>query len=570
MTGAPLRATALFVRASLGATRFGDTAWVAGALAALQVAPACVEQDAVAVEVPCANGGCASGGGGGVEGGLTGGASGDAASGGVGPGWGGTAEADSGPELPLYSLVVDAPRDDSIASGLVTVRGRAPGFVNVEIWDATHQNPALAQTAPAANGAFSAMIDVSNLPEGATRWTVWAWDSEPGQPFQNSASRVLRLTIEHPAATCEGRTCSGHGACSVSGGLARCTCDAGYRASGLACITDGAVETCAARAAAPGHVAPTCVRKALFGGAYLDMEAYAQKLGRDSLQIATHWDDVLAAPQGQTPEQDWGWVANHYSTEQWVVRAQWPGALALGMPMWMRGQSPQLCASGTSDGDMRRAITTLKAMVGARDVYIRLGWQFNASFYPTQKSEGDAAYQQAWKDCWIRWYDIVKDVDPAFMLVWNPHWANNGACQSGFSSVFSVWPGKEFVDAAGPAQYDATWCGRPAAANEMDGDQPVGIGAWADWAIAEGVPFAVPEWGVDSGASGNGDRPQFVRDVHAALKKAHAAPSGVAFQTYFDGGATYSCRFSLLDPACSKNPRASAEYFQLFRVWPPE
>jgi hypothetical protein len=67
-----------------------------------------------------------------------------------------------------------------------------------------------------------------------------------------------------------------------------------------------------------------------------------------------------------------------------------------------------------------------------------------------------------------------------------------------------------FFSPAGPDQYDANWCGRPAAYNEMDGEQPIGIGAWVDWVIRQGVPFAVPEWGVDSGQWGSGDRPQFI------------------------------------------------------------
>lgn len=97
-----------------------------------------------------------------------------------------------------------------------------------------------------------------------------------------------------------------------------------------------------------------------------------------------------------------------------------------------------------------------------------------------------------------------------------------------------------------------------------------GIGAWATWVMSKGVSFALPEWGVDNGLYGSGDRPEFVRDVYAALKKAHESDSGLAFQSYFDGGQTYSCRFSLLDDACSGNPASSAEYFRLFADWPPQ
>jgi cell wall assembly regulator SMI1 len=132
--------------------------------------------------------------------------------------------------------------------------------------------------------------------------------------------------------------------------------------------------------------------------------------------------------------------------------------LSLGMPMWMRDQSPFVCASGDNDAEMVQAITTLEEKVGdTRAVYIRLGWEFNADWYPTQTSQGDASYQQAWRDCWVRWYDAIKSVSPKYRVVWNPNWANRGACQSGYGSVLDLWPGAEFVDAAGPDQYDSIW-----------------------------------------------------------------------------------------------------------------
>jgi hypothetical protein len=434
--------------------------------------------------------------------------------------------------IPRYTLVVDAPANQATVQGTVTVRGRGPGFLNVEVWDATHTNPPLARATPAADGSFTTTVNAAALTPGATTWTVHGWDSPAGQPFNNTARVTLNLTIT-----------------SASG--------------------DAGASSCANRRGAPGHVAPTCVKKALIGGGFLNLGAWAQRLGRPSLDIQAQWDDVLAAPAGQGVAADWNWVAGHYSTNQYVVQAAWQGALARGVPMWMRGQSPHVCASGQNDQQMTRAMTTLRDMIGSRDVYIRLGWEFNADWYPTQASQGDAAYQKAWRDCWVRWYDIVKGVNPKWMLTWNPNWANKGACQSGYTSVLNLWPGAEFVDAAGPDQYDANWCGRPAAYNEMDGEQPIGIGAWVDWVIKQGVPFAVPEWGVDSGQWGSGDRPQFIRDMYAAFKKAHQADSGLAMQMYFDGGTTFTCRFSLLDSACNKNPLSSAEYFNLFRTWPP-
>lgn len=105
------------------------------------------------------------------------------------------AVADSTP-IAIYTLQVDAPQNGSIVGGVVTVTGYAPGFVNVEVWDATHQTPPLARVTPAADGSFSTTIDTSSLMEGSITWTVWAWDSEPGQSFTRNASVEVQLTID--------------------------------------------------------------------------------------------------------------------------------------------------------------------------------------------------------------------------------------------------------------------------------------------------------------------------------------------------------------------------------------
>jgi beta-glucanase (GH16 family) len=117
---------------------------------------------------------------------------------------GGNVHIDAGPPLPDFTLQVDTPDDGASVSGNVKVSGRAPGFLNVEVWDAMHQNPPLAQVKPDDDGRFELTVNTSGLAAGATTWTVYAWDSPPGEDFDHTQNVPLSLTI--------GSTSSGSGA----------------------------------------------------------------------------------------------------------------------------------------------------------------------------------------------------------------------------------------------------------------------------------------------------------------------------------------------------------------------
>ncbi len=187
--------------------RSGMALALLGALAAPAGLVACARQDATAVEATdCRRGDCADAAtpaatdagsseartaGGGIGSGLPRDGGGTSAA-------GGDAASDAGPArppLPDYTLEVDAPGDGDRIDGIVTVRGRSAAFQNIEVWDATHQMPPLAQTSPTSDGSFSLDIDTASLTPGATTWTVWGWDSPPGQAYMHSASVALALTI---------------------------------------------------------------------------------------------------------------------------------------------------------------------------------------------------------------------------------------------------------------------------------------------------------------------------------------------------------------------------------------
>jgi hypothetical protein len=153
-------------------------------LAALWLFGACITEDATAVDGnrACTGNDCGSGGAGGSFQQDGGGFTSDASA------------QDTG--IPIFTLVVDSPDDHIGVSGVVRVTGRAPGFLNVEVWDAEHQHPPLAQTPPSTDATFETTVDTSLLAPGPTSWTVFAWDSPPNQPYAHSASVTLHLTIE--------------------------------------------------------------------------------------------------------------------------------------------------------------------------------------------------------------------------------------------------------------------------------------------------------------------------------------------------------------------------------------
>ena len=102
-----------------------------------------------------------------------------------------------GSSMLAYTLLVDTPKSGTTLSSVVLVSGWATGYLNVEVWDATHQKPPLGRSTPGANGAFSFALDVTSLAAGATQWTIWAWDTPAGSTPTRSTNVLLNLTISH-------------------------------------------------------------------------------------------------------------------------------------------------------------------------------------------------------------------------------------------------------------------------------------------------------------------------------------------------------------------------------------
>lgn len=454
-------------------------------------------------------------------------------------------------------------------SGIVQLGLEGKGFLNVEVFHAGRRI-ATAELSEDYTQAL-AEIDTRQLPDGNVTLTAHAWNSPQGEPASLNTQAELTIAIKNakpapsPAPTP--------------------TPDPQPTPDPTPTPTTPSSSGC--RKGAPGHVAPTCVKDALMGLGAGDLKAWAKELGR-SVDLQEQWNDP--PPDREDAASQWEFMENIFSVQSRVVEAKWPGKLSFAQPMWAGGrkgsessdwepfvgEGPGTCASGKSDKYMRNVLTALKQATGG-DAYIRLGWEFNANWYPNQSATRGASsysgdYKADWKKCWIRWYDIAKSISPNFKLVWNPIWSNRGTCAKPEYDIRDYWPGAEFVDAAGPDQYNVNCNGRRADPDEKGPNgEPRGINTWVDFVISQGVPFAVPEWGIDTGEWGMGDDGQFIADMYAAFARAHASPSGLAYQSYFDGIASSpTCKHALLSRGCKgTNSKSSSKYFELFKTWPP-
>jgi hypothetical protein len=256
---------------------------------------------------------------------------------------------------------------------------------------------------------------------------------------------------------------------------------------------------------------------------------------------------------------DWGAMEGIPTVHQYMTGEgpapfdkRWTGKVSIGQPMWAVGENAQACAGGGNDGHMTAVANAIKA-AGFPDAYIRLGWEMDGSWF----GEFNGAWQDpaGWVACWQRWHGILKAVSPDFQLVWNPNFSSNTG--AGDFDVRTVWPGDQFVDAAGPDYYD--WNIDPDSTG-FDG-APIGINQWVDFVVGEHhKPFAMPEWGLNT-PNGGGDDPGFINQVFDVLDQLKANGQ-LAYASYFNlDGCVFQVHVDGCNPASTEAYRSRAQGF---------
>jgi hypothetical protein len=301
----------------------------------------------------------------------------------------------------------------------------------------------------------------------------------------------------------------------------------------------------------PTTAAPARPRAALSGVGETDRNAWAAWRGQP-VQVNEVWNDAKAGDGKVT----WASMDALWSTKIGFANGKWKGAMSIAQPMFADNETIQQCAS-TSE------ITTwakdLKKVWPSRYAYIRLGWEFNGDWYHWGVKPGD---QAAFKSCWIKWYTLVKRVSTKFELVWNP---NNQSSDANLD-VRDFWPGSAYVDAAGPDGYALSFGGKLMSPDRKGPNgEPLGINTWVSWVASKGVPFAVPEWAIRDVEVWGSTDPAYIDQMRAAFVKAARSATGLAYESYFDGGPEHNCLFSIHDPKCpGAHAAAAARYLALW------
>jgi hypothetical protein len=251
------------------------------------------------------------------------------------------------------------------------------------------------------------------------------------------------------------------------------------------------------------------------------------------------------------------------SDPSWFM-SQWEGTpytMVWGVPMMPCGGSSAACspnaaefdavASGADDGYYKTLAENLVAR-GFGSSYIRIGWEFQGSWFPWSicNSDGQQDFVSAFQN-------IVTSMRSAagadFEFIWNPDDSSNTTCGG---QLEDYYPGNSYVDMVAEDVYDMTGGSNTDSARWSELLNGVDASGWTattpqpidgqtfqgyglNWLVAfaaeHGKQTGLPEWGLwnPSEDGGGGDDPYFVEQIAAWIKSYATGPA--IFWNYDDG-----------------------------------
>jgi hypothetical protein len=242
------------------------------------------------------------------------------------------------------------------------------------------------------------------------------------------------------------------------------------------------------------------------------------------------------------------------STASWVGDCwkSMPSKVVISIPMLPRDQSSTLAdgVDGAYDQHFRN-IATILANKGHGNAVIRIGWEFNASWFPWSSTKTPVAYVNFWR----RIVSVMRDVpNTSFRFDWCP------VLGSGVASPEPAYPGDDVVDVIGADIYNVNYSApgtTPAQRWKYLLEAPFGLQWHKKFAAAHGKPMSYPEWGTGTRPDGHGggDDPVFMAGMTQWIQG-----SQVEYHGYWDYKAPdFNARLS-----DGSQPLSAAIYLESF------
>lgn len=207
-------------------------------------------------------------------------------------------------------------------------------------------------------------------------------------------------------------------------------------------------------------------------------------------------------------------------------------------------------ARGDYDAHWKSFGTTLVAR-GCADAVLRLGWEFNAKYYPWIAGGQESTFAAYWR----RMVDVLRAVPGAdFRFDWTPLAGVNNA------NVEAAYPGDAYVDIIGLDAYDTSRFTDPNARWDDQVNRVYGLEWQRKFALAHGKPMSLAEWGLSvryADDLGGGDNPTYITKMWEWINT-----HDYLYTSYFEVDAFNAAHRLMTD----QFPKSSAEYRRLVQT----
>jgi hypothetical protein len=249
-----------------------------------------------------------------------------------------------------------------------------------------------------------------------------------------------------------------------------------------------------------------------------------------------------------------GWT-NMVSSAVWLAHS-WDGSrwrLTLSVPMlpWDGVSTLKEGATGAYNTYYRRIAATLIGH-GHANAVIRLGWEFNGSWFPWAANKCPSCFIQYWRQ-------IVTTMRSMPGAQFHFDWCPNIGYQA--IAAEKAYPGDAYVDLIGMDVYNESWdpnITTPAARWNQLMNESHGLKWHATFAAAHHKWISFPEWGTGVRrrypSIGGGDDPYFIQQMYNWMQW-----HSVGYHIYWDFQSDFKSQLSN-----NQYPNAGALFKRLF------